>query len=93
MSDLPIQEFINHFVDEFPAYSPHEVESWFLNVVKNAALSNGYMPSHVISQVTAFACVGEATCNFYGIFPQDPGCLSSHCHKSVHTNQKLGRFR
>ena len=55
MSDLPVQEFINRFIAEFPAYSQHEVESWFLNVVKNAALSNGYMPSHVISQVTDFA--------------------------------------
>ena len=55
MCDLPVQEFINHFVDEFPAYSQHEVESWFLNVVKNAAMSNGYMPSHAVSQVTDFA--------------------------------------
>jgi hypothetical protein len=55
LTDRPVQEFINMFVAEFPAYSQHEVESWFLNAVKSAAFSNGYMPSHAISQVTDFA--------------------------------------
>lgn len=53
--DLPVEQFITRFVDEFPSYSQHEVESWFLNAVRNAAFSNGYMPRHTIAQVTDFA--------------------------------------
>ena len=55
LTDLPVEEFIDRFITEFPSYSQHEVESWFLNAVKNAAFSKGYMPSHAIGQVMDFA--------------------------------------
>lgn len=55
MTDMPISMFITKFVDDFSEYSKHEVESWFLNAVKNAAFSPGYMPSHAMRQVMDFA--------------------------------------
>ena len=53
--ELSPEEFISKLKDDFPSYSQHEVESWYLNAVRNAAFSEGYMPNHAIAMVTDFA--------------------------------------
>ena len=53
--ELSPQEFIKQLKDDFPSYSQHEVESWYLNSVRNAAFSEGHMPSHAVAMVTDFA--------------------------------------
>ena len=54
-TDMQIDVFSATFVSDFTEYAKHEVESWFLNAVRNAAFSPGYMPRHAMSQVMDFA--------------------------------------
>ena len=39
VTDLPFFEHIQKFKDEFLEYARHEVESWYLNTVRNIAFS------------------------------------------------------
>ena len=55
LKDMSVKEFVSQFITEFPKYSQHEVEAWYLNAVRNAAFSMGYMPDHAVSQVIDFA--------------------------------------
>ena len=52
--EISIHDFIVRFVADFPSYSKHEVEGWYLNAVRNAAFSDGYMPKHAMAKVTDF---------------------------------------
>ena len=54
VEEIPIDDFVEKFKEEFHDYSKHEVESWYLNAVRGAAFSPGYMPDHVIGQVMDF---------------------------------------
>ena len=51
--ELQANDFLERFKAEFPKYSQHEVEFWYLNAVQNAAFSN--MPKHAMASVTDFA--------------------------------------
>ena len=53
--NLPVDDLMNIYIDDFAAYSKHKVESWYLNAVRNAAMSKEYMPSHAMSMVIDFA--------------------------------------
>ena len=55
MTDMSINMFKETFIVDFHEYSKHEVESWYINAVKNAAFSPEYMPSHAMRQVMDFA--------------------------------------
>ena len=55
MTDMNIKEFEDKFKIDFHEYSKHEVESWYINSVRNAAFSPNYMPKHVMRQVMDFA--------------------------------------
>ena len=55
LTDMPIEDFIQKFVSNFDDYAQHVVESWFLNVVKNAAFAPANQPSHALVGVSDFA--------------------------------------
>ena len=55
LTDMLIEDFIQKFVSNFDDYAQHVVESWFLNVVKNAAFEPANQPSHALVGVSDFA--------------------------------------
>ena len=54
-TDMVVQDFIDKFILDFPGYSKHTLEAWFLNVLKNAAFSPSNQPSHSMNCVSDFA--------------------------------------
>ena len=64
ITELPVAEFIRQFVSNFPSYSQHKIESWYINTVKNAGTSStGQLPNTLI-------CVSD--------FAQNVKLLSKH---------------
>ena len=55
VNEISVKEFIETFVAKFSDYSKHQIESWFLNAVKNAAFNPINQPSHRILSVSDFA--------------------------------------
>ena len=53
--DMPIDKHIEKFKENFLLYAKHEVESWYLNTIRNTAFSPPYMPDHAMFQVMDFA--------------------------------------
>ena len=54
-TEMDMADFVAKFVQDFPAFSKHTLEAWFLNAVKNAAFSGENQPSHVMVCVSDFA--------------------------------------
>ena len=54
-TEMQMTDFLEKFMQDFPGFSKHTLEAWFLNAIKNAAFSNENQPSHVMVCVSDFA--------------------------------------
>lgn len=54
-TEMSLQDFLSAFIKDFPKFSQHTLEAWYLNAVKNAAFSKAYQPSFVLHCVSDFA--------------------------------------
>ena len=54
-TEMVLSEFVTRFCQDFPAFSKHTLEAWFLNSVKNAGFSKTNQPPHAMIGVSDFA--------------------------------------
>ena len=54
-TEMRLSEFVARFTEEFPAFSKHTLEAWFLNCIKNAGFAKNNQPSHAMVCVSDFA--------------------------------------
>ena len=54
-TEMRLSDFVVKFMEDFPAFSKHTLEAWFLNSLKNAGFAQSNQPSHAMVCVSDFA--------------------------------------
>ena len=54
-TEMGLSDFVAKLSQDFPEFSKHTMEAWFLNSVKNAGFSTTNQPSHAMVCVSDFA--------------------------------------